>query len=91
MPKLISELAEGDRVSGTVRRCHCGALFIGRADARFCSNACRMRETRGQSGPPPVSDALRQLVSRRLWDMGAELDYAETDEIIRLAREVGAT
>ena len=47
MPKLIRDIVAGDVLKGVVCACIvCGTLFIGRSDARFCSNACRMRHTR---------------------------------------------
>jgi len=45
--KLLSDLAPGDHVRGFVHSCECcGVLFIASADARFCSNACRMKAKR---------------------------------------------
>lgn len=46
---LITELQPGAKVSGYVHACECcGVLFIASADARFCSNACRMRFSRSR-------------------------------------------
>lgn len=47
MTKLIADLRPGDTFNGRVHACKCcGALFLGRADAMFCGNACRVQFSR---------------------------------------------
>ena len=44
---MIAALLPGMKVSGTVHCCNqCGTAFIGRADALFCSAACRVASSR---------------------------------------------
>lgn len=44
---LVQDLTPGQEVRGVVHVCtQCGVLFIARAHAQTCSNACRMREKR---------------------------------------------
>lgn len=54
MVRLLSELEAGERVRGVVRECEeCLSRFLGRSDARFCCNACRVRASRRE-----VDDAV---------------------------------
>jgi hypothetical protein len=52
---LFSTLAPGMDVSGRVHECrHCGAWFVARKDARYCSHRCLMayrRKTTKQEQP----------------------------------------
>lgn len=44
---MVKDVKDGDVVRGTVHRCPgCEELFIGRADAKTCSAACKMRVRR---------------------------------------------
>lgn len=46
-PPKLDDLRPGDIVRGTVHECeNCGAWFVARADARMCSNACRLAAKR---------------------------------------------
>ena len=46
----IAALRPGMRVSGTVGSCRqCGVEFIGRSDAQFCGNTCRVAFSRAQA------------------------------------------
>lgn len=48
--KLLSSLKVGDRICGWVHACaECGAWFIGRKDAKYCSGACRLKAHRERS------------------------------------------
>lgn len=50
MSTRITDLTEGETVKGVVHRCPiCGELFIGRADARFCSVKCRVQKHRSET------------------------------------------
>jgi hypothetical protein len=51
MRKLVANIREGDRVAGVAILCKtCRLLFIGRADALFCSDGCRQAAYRGRLG-----------------------------------------
>lgn len=48
-PKKVEDLRPGDVIRGVVHECPCcGVWFIARADAVYCSNACRMRAHRAE-------------------------------------------
>lgn len=43
----LAELPDGTTVPRTLGTCeHCGCRFLGRADARYCSDRCRVASAR---------------------------------------------
>lgn len=55
---LVKDIAPGDKVRGTAGECRtCGVLFVGRDDAIYCGNTCRMSWTRKQEAQPSRDNA----------------------------------
>lgn len=46
-PPKLTDLSPGDTIRGTVHQCPmCASIFVARADAVYCSNACRVAASR---------------------------------------------
>lgn len=44
---LLSEYRPGDTIRGVLHECACcGAWFVGRSDAAYCSTSCRVKAHR---------------------------------------------
>lgn len=48
MGRKVRELTYGDYVSGRIKRCHCGELFVGRGI--HCTPACKQKAYRERRG-----------------------------------------